>query len=69
MEPFITTNLAYFLMNNIKPNFTKLSKEYNLDRYTLKKHYDAGEYKPRKKRKYESYYDEYLDIISTKLDI
>ena len=69
MEAFITTNLAYFKMNNIKPNFTELSKEYNLDRHTLKKHYDAGGYKARKKRKYESYYDEYLDIIKSKLEI
>lgn len=38
MEAFITTNLAYFKTNNINTNFTKLSKEYNLDRHTLKMH-------------------------------
>src|SRR5690606_285545 len=56
-------------MHNIKPNFSALAREYEIDRHTLKKHYDAGGFKPRKKREYSSKLDEYLELIKEKLKI
>lgn len=69
MNAIITTTLSLFNMQNIKPNFSALAREHNIDRHTLKKHYDAGGYKPRKKRVYSSKLDEYLEIIKEKLKI
>ena len=69
MNTVITTSLAYFKLMGIKPNFSELSRKHNIDRHTLKKHYDAGGIKPRKKREYTSYYDEYKQIIKEKLEI
>jgi transposase len=56
-------------MHNIKPNFSALAREYDIDRHTIKKHYDAGGVKPRKKRDYSSKLDEYLELIKEKLEI
>lgn len=36
------THLSFCKMNKIRPNFNELSRIYNIDRHTLKKHYDAG---------------------------
>jgi transposase len=69
MNAIITTTLSYFNMHNIKPNFSALAREHNIDRHTLKKHYDAGGYKPRKKRDYSSKLDEHLELIKEKLEI
>lgn len=63
------THLSFCKMNKIRPNFSELSRIYNIDRHTLKKHYDAGGLKPRKKRKYSSCLDQYKDIIEEKLQI
>lgn len=67
MNAIITTTLSLFNMSGIKPNFSALAREYHIDRHTLKKHYDAGGYKERKKRVYTSYFDEYQSIIEEKL--
>lgn len=69
MNAIITTTLSFFNMPGIKPNFSELAREYNIDRHTLKKHYDAGGYKERKKHVYTSYLDEYKTIIEEKLQI
>lgn len=69
MNAIITTTLSFFNMHNIKPNFSALAREYEIDRHTLKKHYDAGGFKPRKKREYSSKLDEYLELIKEKLEI
>lgn len=69
MNAIITTTLSFFNMHNIKPNFSALAREFNIDRHTLKKHYDAGGYKPRKKRDYSSKLDKYLELIKEKLEI
>jgi transposase len=69
MNATITTTLSFFNMQNIKPNFSALAREHNMDRHTLKKHYDAGGYKPRKKRSYTSKLDEHLELIKSKLEI
>ena len=55
MNAIITTTLSFFNMSGIKPNFSELAREYNIDRHTLKKHYDAGGYKERK--------NEYIQVI------
>lgn len=68
MNAIITTTLSFFSMSGIKPNFSELAREYNINRHTLKKHYDAGGYK-EKKRIYSSYLDEYKSIIEEKLQI
>ena len=69
MNAIITTTLSFFNMHNIKPNFSALAREYDIDRHTLKKHYEAGGYKPRKKREYTSKLDEHLELIKQKLEI
>lgn len=69
MNTIITTTLSFLNMHNLKPNFSALAREYNIARHTLKKHYDAGGFKPRKKRNYHSKLDEYLDLIQNKLEI
>lgn len=69
MNAIITTTLSFFNMHNIIPNFSALARVYNIDRHTLKKHYDAGGYKPRKKRTYSSKLDDHLDLIKEKLEI
>ncbi|MDD6250852.1 MAG: IS21 family transposase, partial [Bacillales bacterium] len=63
MNMCISTTLAYFKLMNIKPNFSELSRQLGVDRHTLKKHFDAGGVKPRKKREYVSELDQYKNII------
>ena len=50
MNMCISTTLAHFKHMNIKPNFSELARQLGIDRHTLKKHFDAGGVKPRKKR-------------------
>lgn len=69
MNMCITTTLAHFKLMNIKPNFSELARQLGIDRHTLKKHFDAGEIKPRKRRQYISELDYYKDIIEEKLEI
>ena len=69
MNMCVSTTLAYFKLMNIKPNFSELARQLGIDRHTLKKHYDAGGIKPRKKRKYLSELDKYKNIIEEKLEI
>ena len=69
MNAEITTTLSFLNMQQIKPNFSALARKFHMDRHTLKKHYDAGGYLPRKKRIYYSELDTYLDLIKDKLAI
>lgn len=69
MNICISTTLAYFKLMNIKPNYSELARQFGIDRHTLKKHYDAGGTKPRKKREYTSELDQYKNIIEEKLEI
>ncbi len=68
MHSIITTTLSYYKMLDIKPNFSELARIYNLDRRTIKKHYEAGGQKLRKKRNYTSYLDSFKEIIEEKLN-
>ena len=51
----------------IKPNFSELQRQYDVDRHTIKKYYenDGKIVKDRKKRKskYDIYKDEILEIL------
>ena len=69
MNMCISTTLAYFKHMNVKPNFSELARQLGVDRHTLKKHFDAGGVKPRKKREYISELDKYKNIIEEKLEI
>lgn len=69
MNAIIRSDLNYFIMHGIKPNFSELSRETGIDRHTLKKHFEAGGYKERKKRTYKSSLDKYDQIIKEKLTI
>lgn len=48
---------------NIKPNFSALSREYGIDRRTIKKYYEIGEVPLHKHKKRSSMWDEYYDEI------
>ena len=69
MNATIMKELNYMKIQGIKPNFSELQRLTGLDRHTLKKHYDAGGYKVRKTRVYNSSLDKYSDIINEKLEI
>lgn len=52
---------------DIKPNFSELSREYGIDRHTIKKYYENGGIN-RKARSGTSYYDQYRDEIKELLE-
>lgn len=53
---------------NIKPNFSQLSREYGVDRHTLKKYYDNDGIPERKKyiskSMWDPYYDEIVELLN-----
>lgn len=53
---------------NIKPNFSSLQRQYNVDRHTIKKYYDNDGVPPRKKKASKSIFDPYYDEIATLMD-
>jgi hypothetical protein len=55
-------------LSNIKPIFSELVRQYDLDRRTVKKYYDGYEGKPKHHNK-SSKLDEYYDIIKHKLSL
>lgn len=60
--------LNYLKGCGIIPNFSELERVYNKDRRTLKRYYDNGGIPKRKKRDYHSEFDDYIDIIKSKLE-
>ncbi len=60
--------LICFEETNIKPNYSALAREYNVDRRTAKKMY-LGLCKSKKKRVKASKLDKYQELIKTKLSI
>ena len=48
---------------NIKPNFSSLQRQYNVDRHTIKKYYENDGVPLRKKKKSSSIFDPYYDEI------
>ena len=55
-------------LSKIKPNFSKLSRQYGIDRRTVKKYYDWYKWK-QKHRSKSSRLDKHLDVIVQKLSI
>lgn len=60
--------LAIIKNMNIKPNFSELARQYNLDRRTVKKYYESYEGKTKTRNK-ASKLDVYYDEIKSKLAI
>jgi transposase len=59
--------LNLFKGDGIIPNFSEMSRQYHIDRRTLKKYYDLGYVPKRKKRVYVSEFDSYITIITNKV--
>ena len=66
MNNSIITQIQILKLSNIKPNFSELARQYDLDRRTIKKYYGGYKGKPKHHTK-SSKLDEYYDIIKTKL--
>lgn len=51
----------------IKPNYSALSREYKIDRHTIKKYHSNGgiiRKKPQRKSKYDPYFNELVELLS-----
>ena len=46
MKEALKTQLKILKLSNIKPNYSELARQYDLDRRTVKKYYDGYEGKP-----------------------
>lgn len=68
MTDKLKTQLKIMMLSNIKPNFSELSRQYGIDRRTVKKYYDGYEGK-QKHRSKPSKLDKHLDTIKQKLSI
>jgi len=68
MKNRLKTQLEIIKMNEIKPNFSSLEREYGYDRRTIKKYYEGYEGKP-KRRSRKSKLDEYGGEIEEKMAI
>jgi len=68
MKNRMKTQLEIIKMNEIKPNFSSLEREYGYDRRTIKKYYEgyAGKAKTRERR---SKLDSYREEIEEKMQI
>ena len=64
----LLTQLEIIKMTNCKPNFSELSRIYNIDRRTIKKYYDGYKNKPANRNK-PSKLDKYFNLICKKLEI
>ena len=64
----LITQLKIYRLANIKPNFSALAREYDIDRRTVKKYYDGYEGKPAHRDK-PSKLDKYKELIIQKLQI
>lgn len=60
----LITQLKILKLSKIKPNFSKLAREYEIDRRTVKKYYDGYEGKPA-----ASKLDKHKQLIAQKLQI
>lgn len=68
MNEALKTQLKILKLSNVKPNFSELGRNYDLDRRTVKKYYDGYEGKPRHHSK-PSKLDKHFSIIKQKLAI
>jgi len=68
MQQALVTQLRICKLNNTKPNFAELGREYDLDWRTVKKYYDGYEGKPKHRSK-PSRLDKHSELIRQKLAI
>lgn len=68
MKNTLKTQLEIIKMNEIKPNFSELEREYGYDRRTIKRYYEGYEGKP-KSRTRRSKLDRYQEEIAEKMQI
>ena len=68
MTTVLKTQLTLLRLSNLKPNFSELARQYNLDRRTVKKYYDGYEGKPEHRDK-PSKLDKHKELIELKLKI
>lgn len=68
MEQTLIIQLRLLRLSDIRPNFSKLAREYGIDRRTVKKYYDGYEGKPVHHKK-TSKLDKHKELISNKLRI
>ena len=68
MDQSLLTQLRILKLSDLKPNFSELSRQYAIDRRTIKKYYDGYEGKPANHNKL-SILDQYQELIVNKLSI
>lgn len=68
IEEALKIQLKILKLSDIKPNFSELARQYDLDRRTVKKNYGGYEGKPAHRQK-PSKLDKYYDLIKQKLSI
>ena len=68
MDEALKTQLKILKLSKIKPNFSELARQYDLDRRTVKKYYDGYGGKPAHRIK-TSKLDKHYDLIQQKLSI
>lgn len=68
MDATLKTQLRILKLSDIKPNFSELARQYDVDRRTVTKYYNGYEGKPRHHDK-PSKLDVYKDVIIQKLKI
>jgi transposase len=68
MNEALKIQLKILKLSKVKPNFSELARQYNLDRKTVKKYYDGYEGKPTHRNK-RSKLDQYQKLIEQKLQI
>jgi transposase len=68
MNEALKIQLKILRLSKVKPNFSELARQYNLDRRTVKKYYDGYEGKPTHRNK-RSKLDQYQKLIEQKLQI
>ena len=68
LDTALVTQLKILRLSNIKPNFSELARQYDIDRRTIKKYYDGYEGKPAHRQK-ASKLDKHYNLIKNKLSI
>ena len=68
MQEKLITQLKICRLNNTKPNFAELGRQYGLDWRTVRKYYDGYEGKPKRHNK-PSKLDKHYELIKQKLAI
>jgi len=68
MRKDIADTIRIIFMKGIKPNFTKIARQYNCDPRTVKRYFTEGKSaSTRKPREYTSIIDPYADLVREKL--